>query len=126
MNILKFFKKLDIKLARFKILSNFNIKVIAISLMITEHFIKIFLPTYIDYYKYSDFSINLQSISIKYIYPLTALAFPLFCFLIVEGFQYTKNLKKYMLTLLIFGFISEIPLDFAFFLNSPFNKDEII
>ncbi len=37
------------------------------------------------------------------------LAFPIFAFMIVEGYFHTKNLKKYMLRLFAFALISEIP-----------------
>ena len=37
------------------------------------------------------------------------LAFPIFAFLIVEGYFHTGNLKRYTLRLLIFAVISEIP-----------------
>lgn len=37
------------------------------------------------------------------------LAFPLFAFLLVEGFLHTKNVLKYTLNLAIFAIISEIP-----------------
>ena len=37
------------------------------------------------------------------------LAFPIFAFLIVEGYFHTKNLKQYVLRLLIFAAVSEIP-----------------
>jgi hypothetical protein len=37
------------------------------------------------------------------------IAFPIFAFMIVEGYFHTKNLKKYVLRLLLFAVISEIP-----------------
>ncbi len=40
------------------------------------------------------------------------LTFPLFAFLIAEGYTHTSNFKKYALRLLIFGVISEIPFNF--------------
>ena len=41
------------------------------------------------------------------------IAMPIFCFLIVEGFLHTHNVKRYFLRLVIFAVISEIPYDFA-------------
>lgn len=44
---------------------------------------------------------------------LGRLAFPIFAFMIVEGFQHTHNLKRYLWRLLLFAAISEIPYDLA-------------
>lgn len=41
------------------------------------------------------------------------IAFPLFCFMLVEGYFKTRSRKKYLLNLLIFGVISEVPFDMA-------------
>lgn len=43
------------------------------------------------------------------------LAFPIFTFLIVEGYFYTKNISKYLFRLGVFAVVSEFAFDRAFF-----------
>ena len=47
------------------------------------------------------------------------IAFPIFCFLLVEGYFHTHNRIQYMIRLGIFAVLSEIPYDLAF-------KDQVL
>lgn len=50
------------------------------------------------------------------------IAFPIFVYQLVEGFEKTSNIKKYFCRLTLFAFISEVPFDLAFF-GTAFNFD---
>ena len=43
------------------------------------------------------------------------ISFPIFCFFIVEGYFHTKNIKKYLIRILLLGIISELIFDLVFY-----------
>lgn len=53
------------------------------------------------------------------------LAFPIYCFLLVEGYFHTSDVKKYAKRLFLFAIISEIPFDLAFFNKIGFAHQNI-
>ena len=76
-------------------MSVFTLKLIAVFCMICDHI------RYIDYE--SAFFNN------TYTKILGRIAFPIFAFMIAEGYSHTKNVKKYIQRLGIFAIISQIP-----------------
>ncbi len=48
------------------------------------------------------------------------MAFPIYCFLLVEGLIHSKNRRAYLLRLLVFAVISEVPFDLGLFHRLPY------
>lgn len=77
-------------------LSGFSLKLIAILTMTVDHVGYVLLPQYF------------------FLRGIGRLAFPIFCFLLSEGFCHTKSRPMYLLRLSVFAILSEIPFDLAF------------
>ena len=74
-----------------KRINSFTLHILAMIFMLSDHLWIIFFPNQ------------------PWLYALGRLTFPIFAFMIVEGFFRTKNRKKYLIRIFIFAIISEIP-----------------
>lgn len=87
-------------------MSSFVIKLIAIVTMFCDHFGDAILG------RFSVLNI------------IGRIAFPLFCFQIVIGYKHSKNINKYIMRLLLFGIISQIP--FSLFTYSYVGRFDLL
>ena len=88
---------------RIKIFSGAKLKYIAFASMLIDHFNKAIIYPNLDGGMLNRIS-DLFDI-------LGRIAFPIFIFLLIEGYFHTRNKYKYLGTLLLFGIISEVPFD---------------
>ena len=95
--------------AKMRILSGSALKLIACVLMLIDH-LAAYLVGYLSFSQQPLFSIRGTSYTLyRLMRNAGRLAFPIYCFLIVEGLAHTKNRKKYGASLLLFAVLSEIP-----------------
>ena len=103
------------KFADFRKLSGNTLKIIACVTMFIDHIgAAILLPLIKD----GILPVGMSFATIKIIYRalrcIGRTSFPLFIFLIAEGFTHTSNRLRYALSLFVFALISELPFDSAF------------
>ena len=92
------------KLKKFQILNGAKLKYIAFLSMLIDHVNNGVVTPLLDGKGILLYISNIFSI-------LGRIAFPIFIFFIVEGFFKTRNRKKYLFNLVLFGIISEVPFD---------------
>ena len=94
-----------------KLLSGSVLKTIALLTMLLDHTTSIVLRN-INYFVTPFVTVMGYGITWYYVFRLIGrTAFPIYCFLLVEGYLHTKSKEKYALRLLVFSVISEIPWD---------------
>ena len=81
-----------------KCLSNFDLKLIAIITMTIDHIGIIFGTPFYNFLR-----------------AVGRFSFPIFAFLLTEGYVHTKSFSKYFLRLLVLALISEVIYDYVFF-----------
>ena len=116
----------ETKIPRFSI-SGSVLKMVAITTMLIDHLGAGLLLPLLSLPPTSPLSTNGHGISFLFhrylltyeFYSLLRIigrsAFPIFCFLLVEGLLHTSSRGKYLLRLLLFSFLSEIPFNLALF-----------
>jgi len=90
-----------------KRLSSFSLRMLALFAMLCDHAALALLP------------------SVGLLRAVGRIAFPLYCFLLVQGFMHTHDLRAYARRLLLLALLSEIPFDLLIFgrLSSPMEQN---
>lgn len=99
---------------KYRILSGSMLKLIAMIAMLIDHTAFILAPV-LPFMRQTLLAIGGTNITLYWIMrKIGRIAFPIFCFLITEGYTHTRNKIKYGLNLLIFAVISELPFNMAY------------
>ena len=99
-------------------ISGFALKVIAIVSMFIDHTAVIILPEIIESATNTYSKADIKVVGLQFLFLFMRivgrLAFPIFAFLLVEGFFHTGSRLRYAARLLVFAIISELPFDLSF------------
>jgi len=104
---------------RVKGISGSTIKIIALVSMLIDHTAAVLLgPLMQRMFEQNGYTQKVaQSLlynAYRYMRNIGRIGFPIFCFLLVEGFIYTRSKSKYVIRLGLFAIISEVSFDLAF------------
>ena len=96
---------------RYGVLSGSGLKILAMVTMVIDH-VDFAILRYQSEFITPLYTLDGKNITAYFLLRCVGrLAFPLFAFLLVEGFLHTSNRKRYARNLLVFALVSEIPFD---------------
>lgn len=101
----------------YQIMSGSTLKIIAIVTMLIDHMAATVLLGYINRLAQMQQTGQMEQLVTSYhvMRSIGRIAFPIFCFLLCEGFFHTRNQGQYAGRLFVFALLSEIPFDLAIF-----------
>ncbi len=116
---------MQVYLERFKKINGHTLKIIACISMLIDHITAGIILPVVRAGLYPDtISFDTLNTVYKILRGVGRTAFPIFCFLLVEGFIHTKSRPRYALSLLLFGLLSEPFFDICFYSrNEVFNPN---
>ena len=91
------------------------LKIIAMICMVIDHAAIALMKLALDAPIWSDIPLDKLQILFEVLRQIGRVSFPIFCFMIAEGFYKTKNRAGYLGRLILFAILSEIPFDLALF-----------
>ena len=98
-----------------------TLKLFALVLMLIDHIGAVILEhgVILSYNRQSSYALSYSASLLvsqidQILRGIGRLAFPIFCFVLVEGFFHTSNRIRYAFRLFLFALLSEVPFDLAF------------